>query len=300
MEDLAPARADAGTETPAAPGGGEPWRDAPGSGRPPCMLDPADTDRLLQLLDLLEAVNNEQQFRDLLDGPMQGLLPHRRLLCGTSRVLAGAAGIAPRYLLLQRFPAAYLEPLSQPGGQLHCVLTERWLHTRQPVLADLRHDARSWPAGWVLNARRHGFVNFASHAFFEASGATFTHFCFADLPGRPAARHAQLLRLLVPHLHLALLRVAGIGAGLPASPQALHPHQLEILRWLHVGKTNWEISMILGMSVHNVKYHVAQLLVKLDAANRVHAVARARERGLLDERPAPVRTLPGMAAPFQN
>jgi DNA-binding CsgD family transcriptional regulator len=51
-----------------------------------------------------------------------------------------------------------------------------------------------------------------------------------------------------------------------------------------MGKTNWEIAMILGTSVHNVKYHVAELLNKLDVVNRVHAVARARALGLLGER----------------
>ena len=254
----------------------------------------AESERLMNLLDVLEAATSEAQFRALLDGPMQAVLPHRGLLYATGRVLSEPAGIAPHHLLLHRFPADYLESLRQPGGVLRSALTDRWLHTRKPVLVELLHDTRSWPPSWVQDARRHGFTNFASHAFFEASTNSFTGFCFADLPGRLAPKHAHLLRLLVPHLHLALLRIAGTGAPLPRPLQELHPHQLEILRWLHVGKTNWEISMILGMSVHNVKYHVAQLLAKLGAANRVHAVARARDRGLLDER------APGPGSPPQR
>ena len=289
MQDLASARSDPSADLAA--------RDMAPPRRPqddeqaPQALGSAESARLLQLLDLLEAVDTEQRFRDLLDGAMQGMLPHRKLVCATGRVLAEPAGIAPHYLLLHGFPAAYLESLRQPSGLLRSALTDRWLHTRRPVLVELLHDIRSWPTAWVQNARQHGFTNFASHSFFEATSNTFTHFCFADLPGRLAPMHAHILRLLVPHLHLALVRIAGIGAPLPTPSQELHPHQLDILRWLHVGKTNWEISMILGMSVHNVKYHVAQLLVKLDAANRVHAVARARERGLLDDRPPMLRAL---------
>lgn len=289
MQDLAFARSDPSTD-PAAQDMPPPWRPQDDE-QAPHALGSAESARLLQLLDLLEEVDTEQQFRDLIDGAIQAVLPHRKLACATGRVLSEPAGIAPHYLLLHGFPTAYLESLRQPSGLLRSALTDRWLHTRKPVLVELLHDTRSWPTAWVLDARRHGFTNFASHSFFEATSNTFTNFCFADVAGRLGAKHAHILRLLVPHLHLALVRVAGTGTPLPKPVQELHPHQLDILRWLHVGKTNWEISMILGMSVHNVKYHVAQLLVKLDAANRVHAVARARERGLLDDRPPMLRAL---------
>ncbi len=288
MQDLAFARTDPVADHAAPDTASWPHRD---DDHVHHALGTAESERLMKLLDLLEAVSSEEQFRALLDGPMQGVLPHRRLVCGTGRVLSEPAGIAPHYLLLNGFPAEYLESLRQPSGLVRSALTDRWLHTRKPVLVELLHDTRSWPPAWVQNARQHGFTNFASHSFFEATTNTFTNFCFADVAGRLGPRHAHLLRLLVPHLHLALVRIAGIGTQLPMPSQELHPHQLDILRWLHVGKTNWEISMILGMSVHNVKYHVAQLLVKLDAANRVHAVARARERGLLDDRPPMVRSL---------
>ena len=289
MQDLAFARSDAAVDRAAADTPSwHPRHDDPAQ----CALTSTESGRLMGLLDLLEGVDGEAQFRALLDGPMQGVLPHRKLVCGTGRVLSEPAGIAPHYLLLHHFPAEYLESLRQPSGLVRSALTDRWLHTRKPVLVELLHDTRSWPGAWVENARRHGFTNFASHSFFEATTNTFTNFCFADLTGRLGARHAHILRLLVPHLHLALVRIAGIGAQLPMPTQELHPNQLDILRWLHVGKTNWEISMILGMSVHNVKYHVAQLLVKLEAANRVHAVARARERGLLDDRPPALHPAP--------
>ena len=290
MLDLAFRRSDPGTDTtaPNTPPPRRPQGDAPA----PHALGGADVERLMHLLDLLEAVDTEPQFKALLDGPMQGLLPHRSLACGTGRLLSDPGGIAPQHQLLHRFPTAYLESLRQADGLLRSPLTDRWLHTRQPVLVELLHDSCSWPADWVHGARRHGFINFAAHAFFEPTTHSITSFCFADVPGRLGPPHAQLLRLLVPHLHLALVRITGIGAPMPMPPHDLHPHQLDILRWLHVGKTNWEISMIIGMSVHNVKYHVAQLLVKLEAANRVHAVARARERGLLDDRPPALHPAP--------
>lgn len=57
--------------------------------------------------------------------------------------------------------------------------------------------------------------------------------------------------------------------------------EMEVLRWLKEGKTNWEISMILKISERTVKYHVKNICAKLDAMNRTHAVVIAIDRGIL-------------------
>lgn len=49
------------------------------------------------------------------------------------------------------------------------------------------------------------------------------------------------------------------------------------------GKTNWEISVILGIGQESIKGHVAHILHKLDASNRAHAVAIALQNDLLSE-----------------
>lgn len=57
--------------------------------------------------------------------------------------------------------------------------------------------------------------------------------------------------------------------------------ELECLRWIAIGKSNWEIAMIFGMSEHGVVYYVRKLLWKLGVSNRHHAVDRATAYGLL-------------------
>jgi LuxR family quorum-sensing system transcriptional regulator SolR len=47
------------------------------------------------------------------------------------------------------------------------------------------------------------------------------------------------------------------------------------------GKTNEEIGEILGISVFTVKNHIQRILLKLNATNRVQAVLRALEAGLI-------------------
>ena len=52
-------------------------------------------------------------------------------------------------------------------------------------------------------------------------------------------------------------------------------------RWLREGKTTWEISRILGIAERTVKFHVANLCLRLNANNRLHVLARARQLDLL-------------------
>ncbi len=71
-----------------------------------------------------------------------------------------------------------------------------------------------------------------------------------------------------------------------ASPTAqllepLTPREQEVLRLLAEGTTNQEIANRLVVSLTTVKKHVGNILMKLAAENRTHAVTRARELSLL-------------------
>ena len=53
-------------------------------------------------------------------------------------------------------------------------------------------------------------------------------------------------------------------------------------RAIHLGKSNYEIGTILGISPLTVKNHVQKILRKLNVQNRTHAVGRALELHILD------------------
>lgn len=74
-------------------------------------------------------------------------------------------------------------------------------------------------------------------------------------------------------------RLAAVRA-LDLAP-ALTPKELEILSWVVAGKTSGEIAAIRGISERTVKYHVGNILHKLGANTRAHAVSIALERGLV-------------------
>jgi DNA-binding NarL/FixJ family response regulator len=56
---------------------------------------------------------------------------------------------------------------------------------------------------------------------------------------------------------------------------------MDVLRLLAQGLPNRKIGMCLSINERTVKYHVAAILAKLEAANRTEAVMRAIERGLI-------------------
>ncbi len=61
----------------------------------------------------------------------------------------------------------------------------------------------------------------------------------------------------------------------------LTPRERECLKWAAEGKSEWEISQILGISEHTSEKHLLNAPFKLGAVNRVQAVAEAIRRGYI-------------------
>ena len=60
----------------------------------------------------------------------------------------------------------------------------------------------------------------------------------------------------------------------PAQPALLlSKREEEILRWVAAGKTNWEISVILKVSLNTVKFHLKNIFQKIGVENRWSAIA---------------------------
>ena len=62
---------------------------------------------------------------------------------------------------------------------------------------------------------------------------------------------------------------------------ALTPREIEVLKYVAKGMANREIAHHLGIASGTVKMHVQNILAKLGASDRTHAVTIALERGIL-------------------
>jgi LuxR family quorum sensing-dependent transcriptional regulator len=58
--------------------------------------------------------------------------------------------------------------------------------------------------------------------------------------------------------------------------------EIECLQWAALGKSEWEMSQILGISEHTSEKHLLSAKAKLGAVNRVQAVAEAIRRGFIN------------------
>ena len=84
-------------------------------------------------------------------------------------------------------------------------------------------------------------------------------------------------------LILDFLTGASSGASarpVPADAGGLTPRELEVLQLIAGGETNAEIAHRLGLSVHTVERHAANLYRKIGARGRADATAYAVRRGL--------------------
>jgi two-component system, NarL family, response regulator YdfI len=86
-----------------------------------------------------------------------------------------------------------------------------------------------------------------------------------------------------PEIANSLLNNAPAPATASAgrTPQSLTPREVEVLRMLAEGLGNKEIAWQLGISEHTVKFHVASIFTKLDAASRTEAVMIGVRLGLI-------------------
>lgn len=65
------------------------------------------------------------------------------------------------------------------------------------------------------------------------------------------------------------------------SRESLTPRELDVLRLISAGQSNKEIAASLNLKEFTVKAHVQNILSKLGASDRTHAVTIASKRGLL-------------------
>lgn len=66
-----------------------------------------------------------------------------------------------------------------------------------------------------------------------------------------------------------------------AAGQELTPRELEVLRLLTKGLSNKEIGNVLGASEFTAKFHVKNILAKLQVSDRTEAATAAFQRGLI-------------------
>jgi LuxR family quorum sensing-dependent transcriptional regulator len=126
-------------------------------------------------------------------------------------------------------------------------------------------------------AKSFGLVNGFSHII--SNQQLFGLMSVADEKLANSPRNRAIINNLAPHFHQLVQFLTHKQAR--ENVPKLTPREREVLLWAMEGKSNWEISIILEISQESIKSHIANILCKLDAKNRAHAVAIALQYDLL-------------------
>lgn len=180
--------------------------------------------------------------------------------------------------------------VSEQGLIIHAL--ELWKKTAQPVLVTNHIQASDYNQYSVLNMEETLLKNsemgdFIAHGFGDSSTKICSFVVFGRLSKKLNSNHARILELIMPHLHCGLIRVTTNRKSVVEATRnnkKITGRESEILQWVHMGKTNWEISSILDISPLTVKNHVQNILRKLDVQNRSQAAVKAAKLGLVKVR----------------
>lgn len=109
-------------------------------------------------------------------------------------------------------------------------------------------------------------------------------FASGSLPDA-AARQASLaalptLALIRDYAMASVTQLRDVGARQEAPPR-LTRRELEVLQWVTVGKSSWEIAKITNCSEATVNFHLANVRQKFNVNTRQQAVVKAITLGLI-------------------
>lgn len=228
-------------------------------------------------IESLLKIKTPEQLMRWTRGELQTLFPHEIFIFGVGRISANSIQIGR--MLSGGFPIEYVRAIRRADGEVMSPIMTKWCKEGKPQLFDPQSGQADVPQSWLDIFQKHQLHNMAAHGMRDLNSNVASYFVFSRIHGKLTPHHAYLLELLVPHMHVALVKV--LSQIKPSHPKSrvpnlkLSPRELEILHWLRVGKTNWEISQILGLSEHTVKNQVRNILLKLHVHNRAQAVAKA-------------------------
>jgi transcriptional regulator EpsA len=241
---------------------------------------------LLRVLESAPAIRHRGDLFLWVQGQLQALVPHGLLFC----LVFQEDGQLLYHDCLQGLPIDpdVLDRLGRPDGGFvmrlakHCLSGECEAGMLDvPATPDCTIDAAlvaEW-AGFHLGP----LIYHGSGALADGSQAIFV---FIGLEQLPTEMQVDLIRLVIPQIYIGFSRArrhAVLAAGKPAATDdgpELTGRQLEIMRWVKLGKTNYEIARILEISELTVKNHMQKVFKKLGVNNRVQAIARVMERKL--------------------
>jgi transcriptional regulator EpsA len=240
-------------------------------------------------LDASLRVHARAHFFSWTQGLLQSLIRHELLICMLCHGKPPAFR-ADGFSMTTPDPALFSDMLLRDTAVAPAML-KAWEERRyQPVVFDVGAGSTAGPVGngaFSRELERLGATQLLVHGLHDSDGRALSLFTFACRPGSVSARQAYLAQLIAPSLHAAWVRTQLQGGASPVDKSSgaasvLTVREQDILKWIYLGKSNFEIGAILKISPLTVKNHVQKILRKLNVVNRTQAVGRSLELRILN------------------
>ncbi|MEG3617510.1 LuxR family transcriptional regulator [Magnetovibrio sp. PR-2] len=157
----------------------------------------------------------------------------------------------------------------------------RGLHTRRAFTWDsmmAQHDLNNAEQEIMDLGEEAGLKSGSAMVFHGPMGEAFGVGLACSEHNPDVEHHLKEIEILSTQFHVQFSAHFGQDQS---SKAPLTPRELEILKWVASGKSNWAIGEILALSEHGVEYHVRNILKKMDADSRLSAVVKALYNGYL-------------------
>lgn len=239
---------------------------------------------LLEAIHYAKAAQNTMQFKCCM-GKLKHLMLHDGSTCILSDMDTIKGGKPVFYQQTINFPEAFVEHYVKEGHYAKSSVLNAAFRTNSPLnwktiwgnKRDLSSNramkfvqAYGYFDGWITTNRRMG-------------DPSVTAFLVAGKKVETDQRTAAILKCIAPHYAEALRSIfhEKLRNRKKNRHYKLTPRELEVLKWIMDGKSTWDISIIFGRSERVIKWHVSNIIQKLCAQNRTHAVAIAMRQGLI-------------------
>lgn len=186
----------------------------------------------------------------------------------------------PRTCILGNYPQDWVERYQAKNYGSHDPSIERGVKLKQLVVWDkslhaespqLFSEANEWGLKYGATFTTRGFDN------------TYQILSFARSYDAISKNEEPILNLTLKCLlDLSYDRMCEVNSHpLGGEKILLSPREKEILQWTADGKSASEISIILGITVHTINFHMKNIQHKLGANNKTASAARAIALGLI-------------------
>lgn len=174
-------------------------------------------------------------------------------------------------------------------------MRERWRSFGQsPSVSDW--SSRNFSASLACSSCNHDVVKVMGdvksalvHGYADQRGNLECIYVFLSSSNLSEQRYSRAARFFLPYIDHGLRRVellplqvsprelAVLPPDLSPDDSGLSVREQEIMDWVRIGKTNYEIGLILNISAFTVKNHLQRIFKKLDVSNRAQAVSKMKQ-----------------------